>query len=116
MDDLERNCMIEALERMELPPMPAKVQALIDASPPYLTELLRALADDMEAPGTGAARLASLPPEAGIIVRAIRASPMLCYTGLLQISKSHQRLRRETQHLMLENAKMERQIVGGRLH
>ena len=116
MDDLESNYMIQALERMNLPPMPAKVQALIDASPPYLSELLRALADDLEAPGTDSARLATLPAEAAIIERAIREVPMRCFTGLLQISKKLQRLRRETQQLKLEGAMMERKIVGGRLH
>lgn len=66
MDDYGRDQMIEALERLELPPIPRKVAALIDASPPYLADLLRALADDMEHPGMGGVRLAALPPEARV--------------------------------------------------
>jgi hypothetical protein len=98
--DLERDHLIEALEQMDLPAMPTKVQALIDASPSYLVELLRALADDMEHPDKGALALAALPPEG-----------MLCYTGLLQISKSGQRLRRHAQLLELENAKLQRKML-----
>jgi hypothetical protein len=49
MDDFERDQhLIEGLERMDLPPMPVKIRAMIDAGPPYLAQLLRALADDME--------------------------------------------------------------------
>jgi hypothetical protein len=84
---------------------------LIDASPPYLVGLLRALADDMEHPGKGAPALAALPPEARIIEQALRDNPMLCYTGLLQISKSGQRLRRHAQLVELENAKLQRKML-----
>lgn len=111
MDDYERDHLIEALEQMDLPPMPTKVQALIDASPPYLVELLRALADDMEHPGKGTATLAALPSEASIIEQAMRDNPMLCYTGLLEISKQGQRLQREARRLELENAKLQRKML-----
>jgi hypothetical protein len=95
MDDFERDQhLIEALERMDLPPMPAKIKAMIDASPPYLVQLLRALADDLEQPGRGTAALAALPPEARVIEQALRDNPKLCFTGLLQISKKGQHLRR----------------------
>jgi len=91
--------MIEALERMELPPMPTKVGALIDTGPPYLADLLSALADDMEHPGKGTARLAALPPchpAARIIEKARRDNPMLRFTGLLQMSKTLRRLRQKS--------------------
>jgi hypothetical protein len=95
MDDFDKDQhLIEALERMDLPAMPAKIKAMIDSSPPYLVRLLRALADDMERPGRGTAALAALPPEARVIEQALRDDPMLCYTGLLQISKKGQHLRR----------------------
>jgi len=112
MDDFERDqYLIEGLERMDLPPMPAKIRAMIDAGPPYLAQLLRALADDMEQPGRGTAALAALPPEARVIEQAQRDNPMLCYTALLDISKKGQRLRREARRLELENAKLERNVL-----
>jgi hypothetical protein len=102
--------LIEGLERMDLPPMPTKIRAMIDARPRYLAQLLRALADDMEQPGRGAAALAALPPEARVIEQALRDNPMLCFTGLLQISKSLQRLRQE-------GATLERSMIAdNRLH
>jgi hypothetical protein len=102
MDDRDRDRLIEALEQMDLPPMPRKVQTLIDASPPYLVELLRALADDMEQPGKGAAKLATLPAEARIIEQALRDNPMLCHTGLLLLSKNAR----------LEKAMLQRKMVA----
>jgi hypothetical protein len=117
MDDIDSDHLIKALEQMDLPPMPARVQALIDASPPYLVELLRAMADDMEHPGKGAAALAALPPEARIIEQALRDNPTLCYTGLLEISKKGQRLRREARRLELESANAQRKMLpDNRLH
>jgi|SRR4051812_27948110 hypothetical protein len=92
MSDSRDDYLIEALEQMELPPMPSKVAALIDAGPSYLVELLRALAEDMVHPGKGMAALAALPPEARTIENALRDNPMLCFTGLLQETKKLRRL------------------------
>jgi hypothetical protein len=104
MDDSRRDYIIEALEQMELPSMPTKIAALIDSGPPYLGDLLRTLADDMEHPGKGTAALAALPPEARIIENALRDNPMLCFTGLLQMSKAVRRLRQRI--AMLERERL----------
>jgi hypothetical protein len=108
MDDSRADYIIEALEQMDLPPMPTNIAALIESGPPYLVELFRALAEDMEHPGKGTAALAALPPEARIIENALRDNPMLCFTGLLQESKKLRRLR--------QNVAMLERNAGHRLH
>jgi hypothetical protein len=110
-DNTWATAMIVALEALNLPPLPSKVRIMMDQNKPHLTKLLRALADELENPGTGAAALDALPPSARALGRLLHNEPYLIRAGLLDTLKRTQALDAQCQRLAQQNAELERTMI-----
>jgi hypothetical protein len=104
----KRTAIIVALEALNLPPLPSEVRTMIDENQPHLTELLRALADELERPGTGMPVIDLMPPSARALGVRLHSEPSLMQAGLLETLKRIERQDEELQRLTQQRAELER--------
>jgi uncharacterized coiled-coil protein SlyX len=104
----KRTAIIAALEELNLPLLPAEVRTMIDANQAHLSKLLRALADELERPGTGMPVIDLMPPSARALGARLHSEPSLLQAGLLETLKGIERQDEELQRLTQRRAELER--------